>query len=112
MARPDWADQNAAIATGTCGAISRAGALYHSNSSAFKAALCAQRFSDKSKLDDKLFDLAYSMISPAIPAWGSMNQEGWQKILDFSIGADIVKDRAKPPSAKEGILWTNKYAAK
>lgn len=112
MARPDWADQNAALATGTARAISRAGALYHSNPSAFKAALRAHRFSDKSRLDDKLFELAYSMISPAMPAWGNMNQEGWQKVLDFSIGAGIIKDRAKTPSAKEGVLWTNKFAGK
>ena len=41
-----------------------------------------------------------------------MNQEGWQKVLDFSIGAGIVKDRTKAPSAKEGVLWTNKYVGK
>ncbi len=52
------------------------------------------------------------MIAPATPAWGDMNQEGWQKVLDFSLGAGIVKDRAKAPSAKEGVLWTNKYAGK
>jgi hypothetical protein len=52
------------------------------------------------------------MIAPAMPTWGNMNQEGWQKVLDFSIGAGIVKDRAKAPSAKEGVLWTNKYAGK
>jgi hypothetical protein len=56
--------------------------------------------------------LAYSMIAPAMPTWGSMNQEGWQKVLDFSIGAGIVKDRAKAPPAKEGVLWTNKYSGK
>ena len=110
MARPDWADQNAALATATSRAISRGGALYHSNPSAFKAALRAHRFSDKSKLEDNVFELAYSMIAPAMPTWGSMNQEGWQKVLDFSIGAGIVKDRAKAPSLKEGVLWTNKYA--
>ena len=41
-----------------------------------------------------------------------MNQEGWQRVLDFSIGGGIVKDRAKGPSAKERVLWTNKYASK
>jgi len=112
MARPDWADQNAALATATSRAISRAGALYHSNPSAFKAALRAHRFSDKSKLEDNVFELAYSMIAPAMPTWGNMNQEGWQKVLDFSIGAGIVKDRAKAPSAKEGVLWTNRYSGK
>ena len=39
MARPDWADQNSSLATAVSRAISRAGALYHSNPSAFKAAL-------------------------------------------------------------------------
>ncbi|HUC97060.1 MAG TPA: ABC transporter substrate-binding protein [Candidatus Polarisedimenticolaceae bacterium] len=112
MARPDWAEQNPALATAASRAISRAGALYHSNPTAFKAALRAHRYSDKSKLEDNVFDLAYSMIAPAMPAWGDMNQEGWQKVLDFSIGAGIVKDRAKAPSAKEGVLWTNKYAGK
>ena len=106
MARPDWADQNAARA------ISRAGALYHSNPNAFKAALRAHRFSDKTKLEDNVFELAYSMVAPAMPTWGNMNQEGWQKVLDFSIGAGIVKDRTKAPSAKEGVLWTNKYVGK
>jgi ABC-type nitrate/sulfonate/bicarbonate transport system substrate-binding protein len=112
MARPDWAEQNSALATAASRAVSRAGALYHSNPSAFKAALRAHRYSDKSKLEDNVFELAYSMIAPAMPAWGDMNQEGWQKVLDFSIGAGIVKDRAKAPSAKEGVLWTNKYAGK
>ena len=112
MARPDWAEQNPALATAASRAISRAGALYHSNPSAFKAALRAHRFSDKSKLEDNVFDLAYSMIAPAMPTWGNMNQEGWQKVVDFSTGAGIVKDRSKAPSAKEGVLWTNKYAGK
>jgi ABC-type nitrate/sulfonate/bicarbonate transport system substrate-binding protein len=112
MARPDWAEQNPALATGASRAVSRAGALYHSNPNAFKAALRAHRYSDKSKLEENVFDLAYSMIAPAMPAWGDMNQEGWQKVLDFSLGAGIVKDRAKAPSAKEGVLWTNKYAGK
>ena len=53
-------------------------------------------------LDDRPYDAP----------WGDMNQEGWQKVLDFSLGAGIVKDRAKAPSAKEGLLWTNKYAGR
>jgi ABC-type nitrate/sulfonate/bicarbonate transport system substrate-binding protein len=112
MARPDWAEQNPDLAIAAARAISRGGALYHSNPEAFKAALRAHRFSDKSKLDDNVFNLAYSMIAPAMPPWGNMSQEGWQKVLDFSVAAGIVKDRAKVPSAKEGLLWTNKYAAK
>ena len=91
-------------------AISRGGALYHTNPDAFKAALRAHRYSDKTKLDDNVFELAYSMVAPAMPPWGNMNQEGWQKVLDFSVGAGIIKDRGKAPSAKEDVLWTNKYA--
>jgi NitT/TauT family transport system substrate-binding protein len=110
MARPDWAEQNPAIATAAARAISRGAALFHINPSAFKAALRAHRFSDKSKLEENVFDLAYSMIAPAMPPWGNMNQEGWQKVVDFSVSAGIVKDKSKIPSAKEGVLWTNKYA--
>jgi NitT/TauT family transport system substrate-binding protein len=110
MARPDWAEQNPNLATAAARAISRGGALYHINPEGFKAALRAHRYSDKSKLDDGVFDLAYSMIAAAMPPWGNMNQEGWQKVLDFSIGSGIVKERTKAPSAKEGVLWTNKYA--
>jgi len=44
-----------------------------------------------------------------MPPGGNMNQEGWQKVLDFAIGAGIIKDRGKAPSAKEGVLWMNKY---
>ncbi len=110
MARPDWAEQNPHLATAAARAISRAGALYHSNPEAFKNALRAHRFSNKSKLSDDVFNLAYSMIAPAMPPWGDMNQEGWQKVVDFSVQAGMVKDRSKIPSAKEGVLWTNRYA--
>jgi ABC-type nitrate/sulfonate/bicarbonate transport system substrate-binding protein len=109
MARPDWAEQNSAAAMAAARAISRGAALYHINPAEFKAALRAHRFSNKSKLEDNVFDLAYSMIAPAMPPWGNMNQEGWQKVVDFSISAGIVKDKTKIPSAKEGVLWTNKY---
>ncbi|HEX6801709.1 MAG TPA: ABC transporter substrate-binding protein [Candidatus Binatia bacterium] len=109
MARPDWAEQNSAAAMAAARAISRGAALYHINPSAFKAALRAHRFSDKSKLEDNVFDLAYSMIAPAMPPWGNMNEEGWKKVVDFSVSAGIVKDKSKIPSAKEGVLWTNKY---
>jgi hypothetical protein len=47
-----------------------------------------------------------------MPPWGNMNQEGWQKVVDFSVGSGIVKERAQAPSAKEGVLWTSKYASK
>ena len=100
------------LANAVSRAISRGGSLYHTNPDAFKAALRAHRYSDKTKLEDNVFELAYSMVAPAMPSWGNMNQEGWQKVLDFSVGAGIIKDRAKAPSAKEGVLWTNKYASK
>ncbi|HYA28179.1 MAG TPA: ABC transporter substrate-binding protein [Acidobacteriota bacterium] len=109
MARPDWAEQNPHLATAAARAISRGAALYHINPEAFKAALRAHRYSDKSKLEDNVFNLAYSMIAPAMPPWGNMNQEGWQKVVDFSVAAGMVKDKTKIPSAKEGVLWTNKY---
>ena len=110
MARPDWAEQNSATAMAAARAISRGSALYHINPGAFKAALRAHRFSNQSKLEDHVFDLAYSMIAPAMPPWGNMNEEGWKKVVDFSISAGIVKDKSKIPSVKEGVLWTNKYA--
>ena len=49
------------------------------------------------------------MIAPAMPAWGNMNQEGWQKVLDFSFGAGIVKDRSKTRrlrKARSGLIST------
>jgi hypothetical protein len=52
------------------------------------------------------------MVAPAMPTWGSMNQEGWQRVVDFSVAAGMVKDKTKVPSAKEGVLWTNKYVGK
>src|ERR671914_1925789 len=71
MARPDWAEQNPNLATAAARAISRAGALYHTDPGGFKAALRAHRFSDPKKLDDGVFELAYSMIAPAMPPWGN-----------------------------------------
>jgi hypothetical protein len=52
------------------------------------------------------------MTAKAMPLWGDMNAEGWQKVLNFSIGAGIVKDPSKAPSAEEGVMWTNKYVGK
>jgi ABC-type nitrate/sulfonate/bicarbonate transport system substrate-binding protein len=112
MSRTDWAEQNPKWVAATARAISRGGALFHTSPEQAKTALRAHRFSDSKRLDDNLFNLAHSLVSNAIPPWGNMNQEGWQKVLDFSIGAGIVKDRAKAPTAKEGVLWTNKYVGK
>lgn len=112
MARTDWADQNQKLATAAARAISRGGALFHTNPEQAKAALRAHRFSDPGKLDEQIFNLAYSMVIDAIPRWGDMNQEGWQKVVNFATGSGIIKDPSKAPSAKEGVLWTNKYVGK
>jgi ABC-type nitrate/sulfonate/bicarbonate transport system substrate-binding protein len=109
MARPDFAEQNPKLARAAARAISRGGALFHTNREAAKAALRAHRFSDPKRLDDNVFELAYSMVADAMPRWGNMSASGWQKVIDFSLGAGIVKDPAKAPSPKEGVLWTNKY---
>jgi len=112
MARPDYVEQNPKLASAAARAISRGGALFHTKPDEAKAALRAHRFSDPKKLDDGVFNLSYSTIAPAMPPWGDMNTEGWQKVINFSLGAGILKDPSKAPSAKEGVLWTNKYAGK
>ena len=112
MARTDWAEQNPKLASAVARAISRGGALFHTNPEQAKAALRAHRFSDPTKLDEQIFNLAYSMIVEAIPRWGDMNQDGWQKVISFATGSGIIKDPSKAPSAKEGVLWTNKYVGK
>jgi len=112
MARPDYAEANSKIAMAVGRAISRAGALFHSNPEAAKAALRAHRFSNSKALDDKVFDLSFDTVQPAMPKWGTMNREGWKKVIDFAGGAGIVKDKSKLPSADEGVLWTNKFVGK
>jgi ABC-type nitrate/sulfonate/bicarbonate transport system substrate-binding protein len=112
MARPDYAEQNRDVTSAVARAISRAGALRHSKPNEFKAALRAHRFSDKSKLDEAVFELAYNMVAPAIPRWGNMSTEGWGKVINFAAGAGILKDRSKIPTATEGLLWTNKFVGK
>jgi hypothetical protein len=52
------------------------------------------------------------LIKDAMPKWGDMSSQGWQKVIDFSVGAGIIKDPSKAPSAKEGVLWTNRYVSK
>ena len=112
MARPDYAEQNPKIATAVARAISRGGALFHTNPEAAKSALRAHRFSDPSKLDQKVFDLSFDTIKPAMPRWGEMTADGWKKVINFAIGAGIVKDPKKAPTAAEGVLWTNKFVGK
>jgi ABC-type nitrate/sulfonate/bicarbonate transport system substrate-binding protein len=112
MARPDYVEDNRKIAMAVARAISRGGALFHSKPEAAKSALRAHRFSNPGKLDQKVFDLSYDTIKPAMPRWGTMSADGWKKVIAFAAGAGIIKDKAKTPSAKEGVLWTNKYVGK
>lgn len=112
MARPDFAEKNPQLARAVARAISRGGALFHTNPQAAKAALRAHRFSNPQRLNDAVFELSISLIKDAMPKWGDMTEEGWEKVLNFSIGAGILKDPSKAPSAKEGVLWTNKYVGK
>jgi hypothetical protein len=41
-----------------------------------------------------------------------MTSAGWKKVINFAIGAGIVKDPSKAPSTEEGLLWTNKFVGK
>jgi NitT/TauT family transport system substrate-binding protein len=110
MVRPDYVEANPKIATAVARAISRGGALFHSNPEAAKAALRSYKLF--TKLTPDVFELSYNMVANAMPPWGNMSSEGWQKVINFSTGAGIVKDPSKAPSAKEGVLWTNKYVGK
>ena len=112
MARPDFAEQNPNLAKAAARAISRAGALFNKSPDVAKAALRSHRFSDPKKLSDDVFELSYAMTAKAMPLWGDMNAKGWQRVIDFSLGAGIIKDPKQAPSAAEGVLWTNKYVGK
>jgi NitT/TauT family transport system substrate-binding protein len=112
MARPDYVEANPKIAIAVARAISRGGALFHTKPEAAKAALRSYRLFTPEKLSNEVFELSYSMVANAMPAWGNMNPEGWQKVINFSTGAGIIKDPSKAPSNKEGVLWTNKYVGK
>jgi NitT/TauT family transport system substrate-binding protein len=110
MVRPDYVEANPKIATAVARAISRGGALFRTKPEAAKSALRSYKLF--TKLTDDVFELSYNMVANAMPAWGNMTPEGWQKVINFSTGAGIVKDPSKAPSAKEGVLWTNKYVGK
>lgn len=110
MVRPDYVEANSKIAMAVSRAISRGGALFHSKPEEAKAALRSHRLG--AKLDASVFELSYSTVAPAMPSWGNMTPEGWQKVINFAVGAGIVKDQSKAPSNKEGVLWTNKYVGK
>ena len=77
--RPDWADQNPKLASAAARAVSRGGALFHSNPEQAKATLRAHRFSDPTKLDEQIFNLAYSMVVDVTPRWGDMNQDSGRR---------------------------------
>ncbi|HKA35028.1 MAG TPA: ABC transporter substrate-binding protein [Candidatus Binatia bacterium] len=110
MVRPDYVEANPKIAIAVSRAISRGGALFRTKPEEAKSALRSHRLFNK--LDQPVFDLSYSTVVNAMPAWGTMNAAGWQKVINFATGAGIVKDLAQAPSNKEGVLWTNKYVGK
>ena len=95
MVRPDYLEANPKIATAVARAISRGGALFRSNPEAAKTALRSHRLYTKDKLADDVFELSYSTVADAMPAWGNMTPEGWQKVIRFAVGAGIVKDQSK-----------------
>lgn len=111
-ARPDFVEHNSNLAGAAARAISQAGALFHTNQQEARAALRAHRLFNPQRVSDEVFDLSFSLIKDAIPKWGDMSEEGWQKVINFSMGSGIIKDPSKAPSAKEGILWTNYYVGK
>jgi ABC-type nitrate/sulfonate/bicarbonate transport system substrate-binding protein len=110
MVRPDYVEANPKIAMAVSRAISRGGALFRTKPEEAKAVLRSHRLFNK--LDQPVFDLSYSTVVNAMPPWGTMSAAGWQKVINFSTGAGIVKDLAQAPSSKEGVLWTNKYVGK
>jgi ABC-type nitrate/sulfonate/bicarbonate transport system substrate-binding protein len=110
MARPDYLEANPKVAMAVSRAISRGGALFRNKPEEAKAALKAHRLSVK--LSPEVFELSHSMVANGMPPWGTMSAAGWQKVINFSTGAGIVKDLAQAPSSKEGVLWTNKYVGK
>jgi ABC-type nitrate/sulfonate/bicarbonate transport system substrate-binding protein len=112
MVRPDYVEANPKIAMAVSRAISRGGALFNTDLAAAKAALRSHRLYNKEKLPDDVFELSFNTVAKAMPRWGTMSAAGWQKVINFSTGAGIVKDLSQAPSNKEGVLWTNKYVGK
>ena len=109
VARPDVIQSKPAITRAVCRAISRAGALIRSDPQKAKAALRTHRLFNPGRLDEAVFELAFSMIEPAIPEWGNMTEEGWQKVIDFSSASGIIDGSAEGVSAREGVFWTNEF---
>src|SRR5258706_7767096 len=112
MVRPDYVEANPKIAMAVARAISRGGQLFNTKPEAAQAALRAHRLFTPDKLPNDVFQLSYSTVFNAMPKWGDMHTEGWQKGVNFATGSGIVKDKSKAPSAEEGVLWTNKYVGK
>lgn len=112
MVRPDYVEANAKTATAVARAISRGGQLFRTKPEEAKSALRSHRLFNAEKLSNDVFELSYSTVANAMPAWGDMNPKGWQKVINFASGAGIIKDPSKTPSAEEGVLWTNKYVGK
>lgn len=56
-----------------------------------------------------VFDLAFSMIAEAMPLWGDMTEEGWQKVIHFATEAGMFEESGKVLSPAEGVLWTNQF---
>ncbi len=52
------------------------------------------------------------MIADAMPLWGDMTEEGWQKVIDFATEAGMFEDPGKALSPAEGVLWTNEFVGK
>ena len=78
IVRSEWAEQNPDVARAVSRAISRAGALIRSQPEEAKAALRTHSLFNAERLEQPVFDLAFEMISAAIPEWGDMTEEGWQ----------------------------------
>ena len=112
VARSDSVRQNPEVARAVARAISRGGALIRKQPEQAKAALRSHRLFNSERLDQAVFDLAFSMIADAMPLWGDMTEEGWQKVIDFATGAGLIEDPMKTPSAAEGVLWTNQFVGK
>lgn len=107
--RPDYAEQHSGIVRSVTRAVARGGALFQREPEKAKAALRAHDFFNPKRLDDAVFNLAFSMIEKAMPSWGNMTEEGWRKVVHFVTTAGVIQEMDKVPSLKEGPLWTNKY---
>lgn len=112
FARQDLVEKEPRVARAVARAVSRGGALFHTDTRAAKAAVRAHRFFNPKRLDEAVFDLSFALIKDAIPRWGDMSREGWQKVLSFAVTAGTLKQPEKAPSAAEGVLWTNNYVGK